>query len=1540
MRRLIAHIALVALVAQFISITPPHAEIAKAAPVTVDCSSGTEGSPTTVDSGSHASAFAADADVTFNGSGWCQLDETMSVASVIIDSGTTLTHGDEATDGVTITTTGTVTVTGDIDVADKGCEGGGTTTDDGGVDSEDGYGQTPGNPSSSCTVSTGGGGTGVASTSYAGGGSYGGIGYNGSSPTAGTRYSDETAPLYLGAGGGRDSVYGNGGDGGGKVRINASGTVTVNGNIDANGEQGERDQGFTGGGGSGGSVYITATTLAGSGTITANGGRGREWTHDSHGGGGGRIALEYTSKTYSGSISADGGDNSSGIGTAGTAGTIFEENTSSGQYTFNCNGTSSSPADPTESIYSSSDDLVFADINDGYCALDAALSIDNLTINSGVTLTHIAEDKTGVQITAASDITVTGDIDTDGKGCGIGQNPNWDGKGPDGGGDCAFDASGAADFESGATGGASAGHGGAGGNNSLGNNAGATYGSNTNPVLLGSGGGQGNDPTRGGKGGGYINLNVTGTLTINGSITAEGTSDSGVSGSYGAGGGSGGSINITTDTIAGSGTLSANGGAGSDGSSAVGSGGGGGRIAVTYATDTYDVSSNATVVAGTMGSGALNSSTNGSDGTLYTLVSNTAPTVSSVLTDGSASQTNAGLTPTIAWIYADDDLDVQTSYQVEICDEAFVAGVCGSGLTHDTGTVASANASVVISTTLTAATTYYSRVTVGDGTTTTASTETGHAFTTTAAPTATSTLVDSSATQTNAGLTPTIAWTYGDTDGDSQTTYQIEICPEAFVAGVCGAGLTYDSGSVASASTSAAVGSSLTAATTYYARVTVGDGKTTGSSSDTGLAFTTTTAPTVTAVLADGSASQTNAGIRPVIAWTYSDANSDPQTSYQIEICSQAFVAGACGVSLTYDSGSVASANTSASVATDLTATSTYYARVTVGDGQTTTASSATGLALTVGTPAITTSVNSANIEEQNSTEQTFTVVLDTPPVDTVTVSVSSDTNDFTLSTSSLTFTTANWNTAQNVTVTAVDDQDPEGDHSDSISFAGSSTGTDYNNLSTSMTVNISDNDGSGGGGGGGGGNSNNDNNNNQDNGGEEAPIQNNNNQQDNNEDQEIPEDAEGANGEFPEAEPESQEQKQEEPEQEEEQPEPQPEPEQPSEESNDDNEEEIDEDGEAEVSPNLQARLELDQEEEQEPSTNEEQRERFEEEREQEDADGNNQQTNDQFERTARALEELEEEGLNENQNNENINTDSDGDGVPDYLEELEGTDPNNPDSDGDGINDGLEHLGCGNQEEEVCVPNRETSNEEAELPVNGPPNSEVRVYAEETDNDNGNLAFVGQSRTLVGTATISENGIGLPIVKLPAGKTVKLTYEIETPAGEIITKESGPIEVKLARITEQPVIITVNNQAVSEQNKEIPIIVTDPNALIELDTKALTAQLNFSSIVFSSIILADNGNTRQSIPIPAEILNEPGTHRATLTAYNAKTDEYSKPATVLFIYEPASLGSKLLEGDLGELNETDTRTLIISLAILVVILGGAIEIWIIRRKKRLKLS
>ncbi|MFK0733225.1 MAG: ExeM/NucH family extracellular endonuclease, partial [Gloeotrichia echinulata HAB0833] len=105
----------------------------------------------------------------------------------------------------------------------------------------------------------------------------------------------------------------------------------------------------------------------------------------------------------------------------------------------------------------------------------------------------------------------------------------------------------------------------------------------------------------------------------------------------------------------------------------------------------------------------------------------------------------------------------------------------------------------------------------------------------------------------------------------------------------------------------------------------------------------------------------------------------------------------------------------------------------------------------------ITQSGGSTDVTEGGATD-TYTVVLNTQPTANVTIAVAG--TQTTTSPTTLTFTAANWNVAQTVTVTAVDDAVAQGNHTGTITHTATSSDSNYNNISiASVTANITDND-------------------------------------------------------------------------------------------------------------------------------------------------------------------------------------------------------------------------------------------------------------------------------------------------------------------------------------------------------------------------------------------------------------------------------------------------------------------------------------------------
>ncbi len=378
-----------------------------------------------------------------------------------------------------------------------------------------------------------------------GGGGYGGFGASSGGPTpalGGSPYGVVTAPLSLGSGGGGSPSSGAGGAGGGVVYMNVTGALLVDGRISANGNAGI---GQGAGGGSGGGVWLTAGTLAGAGTIAANGGAGNDL---GGGGGGGCIALQYGVNAFQGIVSAYGG----GGYAFGGAGTIYTKANSQnmGQLVVD-NGGQNGTNTPIAYLAP----LNNLTIQNGAIAYpsSSSLILSNLFVNAGGVLTCPNQTSLNVVVWENATIETGGLISVDGEGFGPGAGP---------GAGLSADSIGSG-----------AGHGGNGGASTV-LRGGVAYDSAQQPVDLGSGGGLGWQGTgAGGVGGGAILFTVGGALTVNGRISAGGEaalSDDG-------GGGSGGSIWLTAGALLGAGAIAADGGAGElyDGG-----GGGGGRVAL------------------------------------------------------------------------------------------------------------------------------------------------------------------------------------------------------------------------------------------------------------------------------------------------------------------------------------------------------------------------------------------------------------------------------------------------------------------------------------------------------------------------------------------------------------------------------------------------------------------------------------------------------------------------------------------------------------------------------------------------------------------------------------------------------------------------------------------------------------------------------------------------------------------------------------------------------------------------------------------------
>ncbi len=128
-------------------------------------------------------------------------------------------------------------------------------------------------------------GPGSLETAYRGAG-HAGPGGHARGNSGGPAYGEVDQPWQLGSGGG---LHSNSREGGGAIRVIATGALTIHGTIRASGQN---NAGTHGSGGSGGSIWIDCRTLAGSasGLIQAKGGNGNYY---GGAGSGGRIAIHY-----------------------------------------------------------------------------------------------------------------------------------------------------------------------------------------------------------------------------------------------------------------------------------------------------------------------------------------------------------------------------------------------------------------------------------------------------------------------------------------------------------------------------------------------------------------------------------------------------------------------------------------------------------------------------------------------------------------------------------------------------------------------------------------------------------------------------------------------------------------------------------------------------------------------------------------------------------------------------------------------------------------------------------------------------------------------------------------------------------------------------------------------------------------------------------------------------------------------------------------------------------------------------------------------
>ncbi|MFZ6029544.1 MAG: carboxypeptidase regulatory-like domain-containing protein [Chloroflexota bacterium] len=157
----------------------------------------------------------------------------------------------------------------------------------------------------------------------------GGGSYQSGEANGGAAYGDALQPTQPGSAGGFGFYAYTGfpgGNGGGAIHLVISDTLTVSGDLSANGMNQAN-----GGGGAGGSLWLEAGHLAGAGTIEARGGSVTISGYSNGGGSGGRIAIYAAQDAFGGVLQSQGGTGgNNGTMYHGAPGTIYRQNTSTG----------------------------------------------------------------------------------------------------------------------------------------------------------------------------------------------------------------------------------------------------------------------------------------------------------------------------------------------------------------------------------------------------------------------------------------------------------------------------------------------------------------------------------------------------------------------------------------------------------------------------------------------------------------------------------------------------------------------------------------------------------------------------------------------------------------------------------------------------------------------------------------------------------------------------------------------------------------------------------------------------------------------------------------------------------------------------------------------------------------------------------------------------------------------------------------------------------------------------------------------------------
>ena len=401
-----------------------------------------------------------------------------------------------------------------------------------------------------------------AAGSQSGSAGYGGLGGVGFSGGFGLPYGSFLNPNDYGSGGNCGWTT-QGGNGGGLIRIFATDTLTMNGNMNVSGTDGAPNDpnAQASGGGSGGSIYINTSSLIGNGSILAKGGAGGSGIYKGGGGAGGRVAISYLTSTFNPSPSNVQGGTGVSPAASGEAGTFILYNNTEA---YIAGGWQTKIDDVNTTFHTTGGNTFiwnFMNVNITFNNVNQSLrNKTDLIFGNNVNINNMNLKCYGGNVTlniSAINLVIPSTAKIDLTGCGyegpasvsFGTATNGLQHGSDG-----YGGPGKGALTGGAGGG---GYGGAGG---AGNTAagGSVYGTAAGPLDWGSTGGYGyliaSDPPA--IGGGLIKIITSGTLTLNGTLQSGGTNGFTSCGNAAAsGGGSGGGIFINASILAGNVTL-------------------------------------------------------------------------------------------------------------------------------------------------------------------------------------------------------------------------------------------------------------------------------------------------------------------------------------------------------------------------------------------------------------------------------------------------------------------------------------------------------------------------------------------------------------------------------------------------------------------------------------------------------------------------------------------------------------------------------------------------------------------------------------------------------------------------------------------------------------------------------------------------------------------------------------------------------------------------------------------------------------------------